>query len=334
MTKSKKTDVAEPRKKMGRHGYLAVLLAVMVTVIVLGLVFAGVFVRSNAKFPMTAAIVDQLRQDYPDASFVSNMTNMLQNHGFNVTYYGGPIDVEFYKKLATYNYGIIILRAHSALRNDNSTIDLFTSEKYAPGIYDQELSDGDLAIGEFYDRPGEQYFVVTSKFISDYMEGGFSQSIVIAMGCQSLKPGCEQMAQAFIDKGASAYIGWSDIVFPEDTDNQTMRLMSMLLDEDFTLSYAVVGTTPYTYNGVYPNSTQTVRVTTEMRFYPQVEQDLTVGALTKESQPSPGARAFTVLGLLPVTIAEGLPGWRKKSLRYPPKHLQELQRVHCYFNHW
>lgn len=297
MVKKAKDFPKKEKKTLGRKSRVAIFSGILVLIIALGLVFSGLFLRPEAKFPLTAAIVDQLGADFPDPSFVANVTSILQNHGFNVTYYGGTIDVEFYKKLATYNYGIIVLRAHSALRNDNSTVDLFTSEKYASGIHDQELDDGYLALGEFYNRPGEEYFVVTSKFVEDYMEGIFSNSIVIAMGCQSLKPGCEQMATAFIHRGAKAYMGWSDIIFPQDTDNQTTRLVSMLLDENLTIGYAVIGTSPYTYSGtLYPNSTEVVKVTSEMRFYPQSEQDLTVSELVKEAKSTSAASAFAPLG--------------------------------------
>jgi len=285
-----------PQEEVGKHGrrrWVVVCSAILFLIIVLGLVFSGLFLQSEAKFPLTAAIVDQLAADFPDPSFVSTVTGVLQSHGFNVSYYNGTIDVEFYRKLANYNYGIIILRAHSALRNDNSTVDLFTSERYAAGIHDEELADGSLAVGEYYYRPGEQYFVVTSKFIEDRLEGRFSQSIVIAMGCQSLKPGCEQMAAAFIQRGAKAYVGWSDIIFPQDTDKETTRLVGMLLDENLTVGDAVSDARAYTYSGTpYPNSTQVINVRSEMRFYPQSQNGLTVSELIGETKSLSGAGAF------------------------------------------
>lgn len=293
---------ASPQEEMGKHGrrrWVVISSAILFLIIALGLVFSGLFLQSEAKFPLTAAIVDQLATDFPDPSFVSSVTHVLQSHGFNVTYYNGTIDVEFYRKLANYNYGIIILRAHSALRNDNSTVDLFTSERYAPGIHDQELADGSLAVGEFYYKPDEEYFVVTSKFIEDRLEGHFSQSIVIAMGCQSLKSGCEQMAAAFVQRGAKAYVGWSDIIFPEDTDKETTRLVGMLLDENLTVGDAVSDALAYTYSGTpYPNSTQLIRVTSEMRFYPQSEVGLTVSELIGETKSVSGAGAFAALDSL------------------------------------
>jgi hypothetical protein len=219
----------------------------------------------------------------------------LQNHGFNVSYYNETLDVNFFKNLATSNYGLIILRDHSALRNDSSTVDLFTSERYVPGVHDQDLGNGLLALGEFYYKPSEQYLVLSSLFVEN-LPGRFPNSIVIAMGCQSLKPGCQQMAQAFLDKGAKAYIGWSDIVFPPDTDTETMRLIRMLLDENMTIGDAVRGTHTYTYSGTpSPYSNEIINVKSEMRFYPQSQDPLTVSELTAETKGASNASMFASL---------------------------------------
>jgi hypothetical protein len=289
--------------KLGRKRWI-VFSVILVLIIALGLVFSSSLLRPQAKFPLTAVIIDQLAADFPDPSFVSNVNSTLQNHGFNVTYYNETLDANFFKSLASSNYGLIILRDHSALRNDSSTVDLFTSERYAPGAHDQDLENGLLALGEFYYKPGEQYFVLSSLFIEN-LQGRFPSSIVVAMGCQSLKPGCEQMAQAFLDKGAEAYIGWSDAIFPQDTDTETTRLISMLLNENLTIGDAVRGTHTYTYSGKpSPYSNETINVTSEMRFYPQSEDHLSVSELIAETKAASNASMFVSLdGFLACLIA-------------------------------
>jgi hypothetical protein len=245
-----------------------------------------------------------LAADFPDPSFVSNVNSTLQNHGFNVTYYNEILDVNFFKSLASSNYGLIILRDHSALRNDSSTVDLFTSERYVPGAHDQDLENGLLALGEFYYKPGELYFVLSSLFVEN-LQGHFPSSIVVAMGCQSLKPGCEQMAQAFLDKGAKAYIGWSDVVFPQDTDTETTRLISMLLNENLTIGDAARGTHTYTYSGKPSQySNEIINVTSEMRFYPQSDDHFSVSELIAETKAASNASMFVSLdGFLACLIA-------------------------------
>jgi len=303
MTKKPKS-LPKKTGRLGRKRWM-ILSAILVLITVLGLALSSSLLQPQAKFPLTAVIVDQLAADFPDPSFVSSVTSTLQNHGFNVTYYNESLDVNFFKSLASSNYGLIILREHAALRNDSSTVDLFTSERYAPGVYDQDLSNGLLALGEYYSSPGDVYFVLSSLFIEN-LQGHFPNSVVIAMGCQSLKPGCEQLAQAFLDKGAKAYIGWSDIIFPQDTDTETERLITMMLDENMTIGDSVRGTHTYTYSGnVSPYSNQTVDVTSEMLFYPQSEDHLTVSELIAETKPVSNASMLVSLnGLFMCPIAD------------------------------
>ena len=282
----------------------AIFSVVLVLIIVLGFVFSSLHQQSEAKFPLTAVIIDQLAADFPDPSFVSSVNNTLQNRGFNVTYYNETLDVNSFKSLASSNYGLLILREHSALRNDSSTVDLFTSERYVPGAHDQDLSNGRLALGEYYYKT-DLYFVLSSLFIEN-LQGRFPGSIVIAMGCQSLKSGCEQMAQAFLDKGAKAYIGWSDIVFPQDTDTETTRLISMLLDENQTIGDAVRGTQPYTYSGKpSPYSNEIINVTTAMQFFPRSEDHFNISELIAETKTASNASMFTSLDVFLACLIAG-----------------------------
>jgi hypothetical protein len=167
-------------------------------------------------------------------------------------------------------------------------------------------------VGEYFYKPG-QYFALSSQFIEKY--GHFPSSIVIAMGCQGLKPGSEkQMPQAFLDKGAKAYIGWSDIIFPQDTDNETMRLISMLLNENQTIGDAVRATNPYTYSGtLYPNSTEIINVTSYMRFYPQTNEHLTISQLVAESRDSTKSGAFSNVTSLSLCFILSTPRNKRSS---------------------
>lgn len=258
----------------------------IIAVIVLGLVFYKVFFQtSEIKFSLKAAIIDQLGKDFPNSTFSNNVTALLESVGFNVSYHKSEnITVNFYKGLAKSNYGIIILRAHSALRNQTPpVVDLFTSEEYtnSTDVHYDDRRKGLLAVGKYYWNPNMSYFAVKPEFIEE-LDSPFPNSIVIAMGCWSLKPGCEQMANAFIKKGAKAYIGWTDMVYPQDTDNETVKLLKLLLDEDKPLGYAIDNTKNYTcqFGG------QTV--TTHLDFYPKsgIVANLTISELIKEAKAS------------------------------------------------
>jgi len=70
------------------------------------------------------------------------------------------------------------------------------------------------------------------------MDGDFPKSIVIAMGCHSLN--YSTMAQAFIDKGAKLYIGWTGLVSVTDSDEATIKLLELLFIENKTINDAII----------------------------------------------------------------------------------------------
>jgi hypothetical protein len=223
-------------------------------------------------FSLKAAIVDQLGAELPDPAFANNATIALETYGFNVTYYNKTIDVDFFKELAKRNYGVIILRAHSALRSDNSTVDLFTSEPYRSSAHSDEQDNGLVVKGTlYYAGTPREYFAVTSKFIEN-LEGTFPKSIVIAMGCWGLKPGLEQtLAGAFVKKGATAFLGWTELVGYSHSDNETSKLLTNLFVHNRTLDEAVSGTEwDFDYGS-------------QMKYYPTEAGSLRVSDLVAEA---------------------------------------------------
>lgn len=212
--------------------------------LVVTLVSAAALLQSppqTLKFPLTAGIIDQLGEEIPNPEFVNATTAILESHGFNVTYYNKNLNVAFFKNLGKYNYGIIILRAHAALRDDGSTVDLFTSEPYSDTAYTADQNNGLLVKGVLnYSDVQKEYFAITTKFIEN-LEGQFPRSIVIAMGCNTLVRDLEQTAEAFHKKGAEAFIGWNGYVGNLHTDEQTVTLLNSLVTNNEPLGQAVDG---------------------------------------------------------------------------------------------
>lgn len=224
-------------------------------------------------FSLKAAIIDQLGAELPNPAFVNNATITLEACGFDVTYYNETIDVDFFKELAKRNYGIIILRAHSALRNDSSTVDLFTSEPYVSSAHSYEQENGLVVMGTlYYTEASPEYFAVTSKFIEN-LEGTFPKSIVIAMGCWGMKPGLEQtLAGAFVRKGATAFLGWTNLVGYSHSDDETSKLLTNFFVHNKTLDEAVGGTErDFAYYG------------SQMRYYPSEVGSLRISDLVAEA---------------------------------------------------
>jgi len=303
----KKKETAKQKTWIPSKKHLVSILIVLTLIITLCSVVFFLFLQpSEVAFSLNAAIIDQLGESDPSLSnstFVESVTNLLESRNFTVTYYNKTLDVNFFKGLAKYNYGIIVLRVHSALREDNSTVDLFTSEKYDPNYdsnkYRSERDNGLLTIGEYLYTPGKYYFAVTPNFIKN-LEGRFPKSIIIAMGCWSLKQGCEQMAMAFLDKGAKAYVGWTDIVLPKDTDHETARFIEMFLNRNKTLDSAVsTGSRAYWYHDPKTNES----VTSQMEFCPLSEKNLKISDLIAEAKSSKTFTAFNNLGQSSFLIA-------------------------------
>ncbi|RLI46787.1 hypothetical protein DRO69_02345 [Candidatus Bathyarchaeota archaeon] len=263
---NKKKTRQEKTRFSSKHIILIPIIISLITALSFTIYF--LFSQSEAKFSLNAAIIDQLKIEYQNQAFIDNVTSLLEKYGFQVTYYK-TARVDVYRELAKKDYGIIILRVHSALREDKSTVDLFTSERYSPydpDKYRWERENDYMVIGELLYRPGQFYYAVTHKFIQN-LEGRFSKSIIVAMGCWSLKEGCEQLAKAFVDKGAIAYIGWTNIVLINHTDTETMKLLTMLLDQNYSVSKAVSKTQNYSYIDAKTGE----KIETKMRFYPARE---------------------------------------------------------------
>ncbi|NWF86255.1 hypothetical protein HXY32_00325 [Candidatus Bathyarchaeota archaeon] len=265
---------------------LAIISIIIAILIMLGWRIAILFPQSEVPFSMKATIIDQLAGEFPNFAFIQNVTGILENRGFNVTYYNGTLDVSFFRNLAKNNYGIIILRVHSALRYDNSSIDFFTNEEFVYSKYPQEVDAGLLTNGTLFYGPKKYYFAISPDFIRN-LEGRFPKSIIVAMGCSSLKPGLEEtMARAFLDKDAMAYVGWADLVLPKDTDSETSQLLKMFVSENSTLWNAVKMTRRIQYSGVLSpyNITSTINFDSWLRLYPSSAANLTISELISEAK--------------------------------------------------
>ena len=303
MTKKKK-EIPQRKTHMPSKKHLITISIVLTFIIASSSIIFFLFLQSSeVAFSLNAAIIDQLGESSPllsNSTFVERVTNILKSQNFTVTYYNQTLNVNFFRGLAKYNYGIIILRVHSALREDNSTVDLFTSEKYASGKYQWEKDHGLIVVGEYLYRPKEYYFAITSLFINN-LAGRFPKSIIIAMGCWSLKPKREQMAKAFLDKGAKAYVGWNETVLPKDTDYETAKFLEMFLGENKTLASAVDLTGRHIYHDPSVNKT----VTSRMDFYPPLPSvgDLKISDLIAETKGFKTLTAFNNVGQSSFLIA-------------------------------
>ena len=180
--------------------------------------------RVGGATPLKAAIVDQLSSRTPNQAFADSAATILANAGYDVEYYpGDSVNVEAYRDLATHDYNVIILRAHSAVPKkdlslptnvDQAVLDrimskigddvlLFTSEPYDGNNYlDDQKGLRLFPVVYAGDSMSTTYFAVSSGFIESNMNGRLDGTTVILMGCSSLAT--DKTAAAFVDRGASA----------------------------------------------------------------------------------------------------------------------------------
>ncbi len=126
----------------------------------------------------------------------------------------------------------------SGERTETEYVSLFTGEPYSENKYPEEQLDR-LGRATYYDA-ADPLFAIGPDFVTFSMEGEFDDSIVVMMGCDGLRS--QRTAQAFLDKGASAFVSWSQPVSASDTDATSQRLLERLLSEGLPAAEAVTQT--------------------------------------------------------------------------------------------
>jgi hypothetical protein len=244
MSKAKKDRRHIPYKKIA---YGIIVIWLLFLVYIFPLCQSSQIIQSNhSKQPQAkAAIVDHLSISYPNQAFVKECSSILKKADYTVDYYKGEnVTVEFYRNLPSHRYDFIVLRVHSSYvrKQRYSTVALYTSELYSTKRYIFEQLRDEVGRGWLAPtRKGDPYFVVNEKFVRYCMEGIFKDTIIIMMGCSSIKQNV--MAAAFYEKGAKACIGWDGPVSAAHTDRATIRFLKHFLIERQPIAKALEQTT-------------------------------------------------------------------------------------------
>jgi len=165
--------------------------------------------------------MDQLALNYPDPSFTTNITNALNSAGYSVDY-SGPTQtaVDAFRQLPSQAYDLVIIRAHTG-----SSQSIITAEPYSTSEFVTDQLAGRLVPAQV--EGGPLYFAVTPKFVRQSMMGSFPGSTIIVMGCSALE-GSQDIASAFLDRGANFFVGWDSSVSIIHTDSSTVALVRMI----------------------------------------------------------------------------------------------------------
>lgn len=229
------------------------LIQVFLVVLVFSLLAYSFLIRAdngsssseNQSGVLKAAIVNQLSATQPNQEFVNESTSILTGADFKVDYYeSDSVTVNFYRNLPKHGYDLIILRAHSGLETlggqVSKTVCFFTSEPYSKTDHVSEQWSNAVSKGKPTVNPEEEeetYFVIRPKFVRSSMAEDFDNALIIMMGCDGLV--YTKMAEAFMDKGALAYIGWNGLVEADYVDRATLHFLRGLIEEKETINDAV-----------------------------------------------------------------------------------------------
>ena len=219
-------------------------------IIALGIVGIVAFIRtsptsepaeSSDTGKLKAVIIDQLYSLQPNEAFIHQMSQELRAYGFEVDLYqGDEVTVDFYRQLPGHGYKLIIFRAHSGLLGSQEEIIkrtcLFTNEHYSRTKHVTEQLGDQLAMARI-DENHPWVFGIGAKFVTQSMEGRFPNTVIVMMGCSCLY--LDDLAEAFIQKGASTYIGWDASVGLNYVDEATPILVINLCTKGMTIKEAV-----------------------------------------------------------------------------------------------
>ena len=227
-----------------------------------------------------AAIVDHLSSQFPNQTFPQTIQAILNETGLEVDYYPSEqVTVDLYRNLPMHNYKLILFRVHStgecSVEGVPPFIVFFTSEQYSSYNHVTEQLDMRLVYTNFPEAEPPGYFGITPLFIKNSISRRFNDTIIIAMGCDGLK--YTTMADAFIEKGAKAYVGWNGSVTASHTDQVTTCLLGHLITERQNLGDAIANT----MIEVGPDPTDASTLT----FYPNSVADTIIQVKSQKTAP-------------------------------------------------
>ncbi len=193
-----------------------------------------------------AVIVDQLSLTNPGPDFISEARGTLAAAGYTVDYIAGEnVTVDIYRSLPDRGYDLVLLRVHAGIttevdeatgeRTGTEYVSLFTGEAYDEGKYSDEQLNR-LGIAR-YDENSDPLFGIGPAFVEESMRGDFGGALIVMMGCDGLRS--QRTAEAFLDRGASAFVSWSKPISASHTDTATTILLQRLLIDDLPVEEAV-----------------------------------------------------------------------------------------------
>jgi len=198
--------------------------------------------------PPKAAILDQTSVTDPCPDFIKKARAYLREGGYQVEVYRWKeLTVDFYRTLPGKGYKLILFQNHSTSevagpegqplpKGHSPGPFIFTGEQ-ASGKYLFERIGDRIRPAKFLYGDFPLFFAIGPKFVRLSMSGLFPGTVIIIGGCQSLA--MPDLAQAFLDRGASVVIGWDGLVDLSHNNKAMLYLLRALTADRLTPQQAV-----------------------------------------------------------------------------------------------
>jgi hypothetical protein len=199
-----------------------------------------------------AAIIDQTGFSFPTPEFLDQVEAYLEQAGYTVERYPPEeVTVGLLRSLPDKGYQLILFQTHATSEvvspeEDRETNGyapgpfLFTTELYKQQRYLALQLDDQVRASKLFYEDSPLLFAVGPKFVRRTMNGLFPDSVIIIGGCQSLAE--PDLAEAFLERGASVVIGWDEMVNLSHNNQAMLRLLEALLVEGLPPEEAVEAT--------------------------------------------------------------------------------------------
>ena len=189
---------------------------------------------------VSVTIIDPLSPD-SEAEFTSSCVELFGSTGYDVEVIrGSEVSVDRLKSIPS-GCSALVMRVHSGVFEDS--VWFFTGERYDSTRHVLEQLTNEVHIARAT-MGSDLYFAVGSSFVRRFMKEELEGVLVILMGCDGLAS--PELAEAFLDAGASAYVSWDGPVSLAHTDRATLALLEgvtggLTLEESVKYSLRQVG---------------------------------------------------------------------------------------------
>jgi hypothetical protein len=186
----------------------------------------------SGKVRVSVAILDPLTSE--GEGFTSRGVELFESAGYDVDIFRGEeVSVARIKKMSE-SYKIVVLRVHSSIYRGR--VWFFTGERYSQDrhVLEQLLDEVHPAMPAL----GSEYlFAVGAEFVLHFLDDRFDGALIVVMGCDGLSS--YDLAKAFMEAGAAAYVSWDGPVSLEHTDEATLVMLKGLVTDEMCLRDAV-----------------------------------------------------------------------------------------------